>query len=124
MPEARNVIYKRGHTIDPKGYFVVEISTALNSLYVCAYSAVGPESYVVEYKGQNARETMQRFGSDFNIMAMCLAFRNDRLVLRNPRNMSFGRQQSESSPLRSNLEASTNIELETTSKKQPKVPKT
>jgi len=124
LPEARNVIYKRGHTIDPKGFFVVEVSTAFNSLYVCAYSAVGPESFVVEFKGQSARETLQRFGSDFNIMAMCLTFRQDRLVLRNPRNMSFGRQQSESSPPRSNLEGSTNIELESTSKKKLKAPKT
>ena len=84
------MIYKRGHTIDPKGFYIVEISTANQSLYVAAYSAVGPESFVIHFKDGEARDTMNRFGSDFNVMAMCLVFRNNRLVLRNPRHLFPG----------------------------------
>ena len=102
MPESRNVIYKRGHTIDPKGFFIVEISTVDTSLFITAYSAVGPESFVLHFKNDEAREAMHRFGSDFNIMAMCLMFRNDRLVLRNPKNLFGGssRLNSQQTPFR------------------------
>jgi len=59
----------------------------MQSLYVTAYSAVGPESFVLHFQDQEARETLRKFGTDFNIMAMCLTFKNERLVLRHPKNM-------------------------------------
>jgi hypothetical protein len=65
---------------------VVEISTYLSDLYITAYSTVGPESFVIVNKGIQARYILRSFGSDFKIMAMCLGFKNCRLVLRNPRN--------------------------------------
>lgn len=68
------MIYKRGHHIEPKGFFVVEISSVMNSLYIAAYSAVGPESFVIFFKDQEARDILHKFGTDFNIMAMCLMF--------------------------------------------------
>jgi hypothetical protein len=87
LPEYRNVIYKRGHEIEPKGFFVVEISSAMQSLYIVAYSAVGPESFVIHFQDDDARNILHKFGADFNIMAMCLCFKNDRLVVRHPKNL-------------------------------------
>jgi hypothetical protein len=94
LPEHRNVIYKRGHQIEPKGFYVIEISSAMQSLFIAAYSAVGPESFVLHFKDEEARSTLHKFGTDFNIMAMCLSFRNDRLVLRHPKNLFSQRNQS------------------------------
>ena len=81
------VLYKRGHHIEPKGYFIVEISSELSTLFVTAFSAVGPESFVVIYRNKDAFSTLHTFGNDFNLMAMCLTFKNERLVLRNPKNL-------------------------------------
>ena len=87
LPISRQVLYKRGHTIQPKGYFIVEMSTEMGKLYIAAYSAIGPESFLIHLKDRDAHKTIKRFASDFNLMAMCLAFRNDKLVLKNPRNL-------------------------------------
>ncbi len=62
---------------------------------------MGPESFVMFLKDEEARNTLYKFGTDFNIMALCLTFRNDRLVLRNPSSIFLNnRANSQSTPLR------------------------
>lgn len=56
-------------------------------MFIAAYSAIGPESFLIQLKDQIAEQTLRRFASDFNIMAMCLSFRNERLVLHNPKRL-------------------------------------
>jgi hypothetical protein len=52
-------------------------------------------------KDEEARNTLYKFGTDFNMMALCLTFRNDRLVLRNPKSIFLSnRANSHSTPLR------------------------
>jgi hypothetical protein len=81
------VLYKRGHHIEPKGYFIVEISSELSTLFITAFSAVGPESFDLIYKNKDSYNILHTFGNDCNLMAMCLTFRNERLVIRNPKNL-------------------------------------
>jgi hypothetical protein len=81
------VLYKRGHHIEPKGYFIVEISSELSTLFITAFSAVGPESFVLIYKNKDSYDILHTFGNDCNLMAMCLTFKNERLVIRNPKNL-------------------------------------
>lgn len=81
------VLYKRGHHIEPKGYFIVEISSELSTLFITAFSAVGPESFVLIYKNKDSYNILHTFGNDCNLMAMCLTFRNERLVIINPKNL-------------------------------------
>jgi len=87
LPITRSVIYKKGHNIYPKGYFIVEISSEMNKLYIAAFSTVNHESFLLHLKDQDAESTLQKFGNDFNVLAMCLKFKNDRLILRNPKNI-------------------------------------
>ncbi len=87
MPVSRSVLYKRGHNIEPKGYFIVEISKDKRTLFIAAFNSYGPESYLMTMKDTVAEVTLQKFSSDFNLMAMCLLFRNDRLVIRNPKHV-------------------------------------
>jgi hypothetical protein len=73
--------------VEPKGYFVIEISSFLDFLYITAFSSFGPESFVINFKNQEAKDVLQMFGNDFSMMAMCLSFHKDRMVLKNPRNL-------------------------------------
>jgi len=74
---------------------------------------------VLHLRHEDARSSLRKFGTDLNLMAMCLTFRNDKLSLRNPKNLFTLRQAS--TPV--NFEA-TNIMIdpkiynETTDRKQ------
>ncbi len=48
LPETRIVLYKRSHLIEPKGYFVVEISTLLDELFITAFSVVRSDTYLLK----------------------------------------------------------------------------
>lgn len=41
------MLYKKGHYIAPKGYFIVEISTMSDSLFISAHSVVGPDTFLL-----------------------------------------------------------------------------
>jgi hypothetical protein len=49
------VLYKKGHNIEPKGYYIVEISTELTELFVAAFSVVGPESFLIKFMEKEAQ---------------------------------------------------------------------
>ncbi len=95
---SRSVLYKRGHNIEPKGYFIVEISKDKRSLFIAAFNSYGPESYLMTLKDNIAELTLQKFSSDFNLMAMCLAFRNDRLLIKDPKNILKNTWWQQSNP--------------------------
>ena len=54
---SRSVLYKRGHNIEPKGYFIVEISKDKRSLFIAAFNSYGPESYLMTLKDNIAELT-------------------------------------------------------------------
>lgn len=84
LPVSRCVFYKKGHTINPKGYFIVEIASETSTLYITAFSVLNSESHVIQFHNEHATGILQRFGSNFNLMAVCLAFSGEKLILRNP----------------------------------------
>jgi hypothetical protein len=49
------VVYKRSHLIEPKGYFIVEISTLLDELFVTAFSVVRSDTYLLKLQGEHAK---------------------------------------------------------------------
>lgn len=87
LSESRIVLYKKGHKIEPRDFYIVEISTESDSLYIAAYSVTSSESFLIHQKGQQAQNTILRFGYDFSMMAMCLSFNGNRLVLKSTRTL-------------------------------------
>jgi hypothetical protein len=82
LPISRSVLYKKGHYIAPKGYFIVEISTQSDSLFISANSIVSPDTFLLHLQGLRAQTTLRRFGYDNKLMAVSLLFKGDSLQLR------------------------------------------
>ena len=61
---------------------MVEISTENSCLYIAALSTHNSECYALKISD---RSVIKSFGSDFSVMATCLGFRGDKLVLRLPK---------------------------------------
>lgn len=51
LSESRVVIYKKGQIVAPKDYFIVEISTEHDQLFVAAYSVINNESFLLTERG-------------------------------------------------------------------------
>jgi hypothetical protein len=78
-------LYKKGKQLG-KGYYIVEISSNNNSLYVAAYDVESPESLLIELSEKKAQEILAQFQNDYEKMATSLNVINKRLVLLNPVN--------------------------------------
>jgi hypothetical protein len=76
------VRYKKGHHIEPKGFFVVEISTLGSQLFIAALSTYNSECYALRISN---RSVIKSLGSDFGVIASCLCFRGDKLVYKRPK---------------------------------------
>lgn len=92
----------------------------MNDLYIAAFSASGPESFVIAQKGREARKTLDVYGSDLSLMALCLSFKHDKLVLRDPRALFYSSEHmSASMPLTSGANDESrelmNLEVQNTS---------
>lgn len=83
LDENRIVLFKKGLQLG-QGYFIVEISTNNQCLFIAAYDVESPESLLIELPEKKAEEIMKEFNSDYDAMASCLQVLNKRLVLLNP----------------------------------------
>lgn len=83
LDENRIVLYKKGLQLG-QGYFIVEISTNNQCLFIAAYDVESPESLLIELPEKKAEEILKEFNSDYDQMASCLQVLNKRLVLLNP----------------------------------------
>ncbi len=81
-------MFKKGKQLG-KGYYIVEISSNNNSLYIAAYDVESPESFLIELSEKKAQEILVQFQNDYEKMATSLNVINKRLVLLNPVNSLY-----------------------------------
>ena len=84
LDENRIVLYKKGRQLG-SGYYIVEISSNNQSIYIAAYDVESPESLLIELPEKKAEEIMKEFDKDYEALADCLQIMNRRLVLLNPK---------------------------------------
>ena len=68
-----------------QGYYIIEISSNNQSIFIAAYDVETPESLLIELPEKKAEDIMKEFGQDYELMASCLQVMNKRLVLLNPK---------------------------------------
>jgi hypothetical protein len=83
LDENRIVHYKKGKQLGV-GYYIVEISSNSQYLYIAAYDVESPESFLIELPEKKAKELMVEFTNNYELMANSLQIMNKRLVLLNP----------------------------------------
>lgn len=84
LDENRIVLYKKGRHLGKGGYYIVEISSNNQNLFIAAYDVESPESLLIELPEKKAEEIMKEFNGDYEMMANCLQVMNNRLILLNP----------------------------------------
>jgi len=65
LDENRIVLFKKGMQLG-QGYFIVEISTNNQCLFIAAYDVESPESLLIELPEKKAEEIMKEFNSDYD----------------------------------------------------------
>jgi hypothetical protein len=83
LDENRIVLHRRGKQLG-QGYYIVEISSNNNKLFIAAYDVESPESLLIELPEKRAQEILGEFQQDYEMMADSLQVVNKRLVLLNP----------------------------------------
>lgn len=58
------VVYKKGRQLGD-GYYIIEISSNSDSLYITTFDVERSQSIVLEIQGQQAAECLQKFEYDF-----------------------------------------------------------
>ena len=68
------------------GYYIVEISSNSESLFITAFNVECAESLVIQIDGEKSKDYLKKFDYDFEQIASCLKVRENplRLVLLNP----------------------------------------
>lgn len=68
------------------GFYVVEISSTADTLYITAFNVEFAQSLLLEIRQPQAKEVLQKFEFDFDQICMCLRVEDDgkRFVLLNP----------------------------------------
>lgn len=68
------------------GYYVVEISSTADTLYITAFNVEFAQSLLLEIRQPQAKEVLKKFEFDFDQISMCLRVEDDgkRFVLLNP----------------------------------------
>ena len=65
------------------GYFIVEISQTESKLNIAAFDVETPESLLIEFPNDRAKDIMAQFQNNFENMANSLQVNNKRLILLN-----------------------------------------
>lgn len=84
LNENRVVLYKKGKQLG-KGYYIVEVSSNNNSLFIAAFDVESPESFLIELPDKRAQDILKEFSNDYEAVASSLQVINRRLVLLNPK---------------------------------------
>lgn len=61
-------MYKKGKQLG-NGYFIVEISSNNNNLFIAAYDVESPESLLIELPEKKAQEILNEFNNDYESIA-------------------------------------------------------
>ena len=67
-----------------EGYFVVEISSTHDTLFITAFNVERADSLLIEIQQPQAKEVLEKFEFDFDQLAQCLRVEEDRFILLNP----------------------------------------
>jgi len=84
LDEKRIVLYKKGKQLDDRGYYIVEISTNNDTLFVAAYDVESPESLLIQIPQKRAQEIMEKFNNSYEELASNLHVAAGKLILVNP----------------------------------------
>ena len=68
LDENRIVLYKRSKQLG-QGYFIVEISSGNDHLYIAAFDVESPESLLIELPEKRAQEILNEFANDYDRLA-------------------------------------------------------
>lgn len=69
LDENRIVLYKKGHQLGKKGYYIVEISSNNDFLFIAAYDLESTESFLIELKDKKAQAILEQFGNKYDAIA-------------------------------------------------------
>lgn len=58
LDENRIVLYKKGHQLG-QGYYIVEISSNNQQIYIAAYDVESPESFLIDLPEKKAQEILE-----------------------------------------------------------------
>ena len=58
LDENRIVLYKKGHQLG-RGYYIVEISSNNQQIYIAAYDVESPESFLIDLPEKKAQEILE-----------------------------------------------------------------
>ena len=84
LDENRIVLFKKGRSLG-QGYYIVEISSSNDNLFIAAYDVESEESLLIELPKRRASDILNEFNNDYEAMASSLQVMNKRLVLLNPK---------------------------------------
>jgi hypothetical protein len=84
LDENRIVHYKKGKQLG-NGYYIVEISSNSNNLFIAAYDVESTESFLITLPEKRANDLMVEFENNYELMASSLQVMNKRLYLLNPK---------------------------------------
>jgi E3 ubiquitin-protein ligase TRIP12 len=97
LDENRIVHYKKGKQLG-NGYYIVEISSNSNNLFIAAYDVESTESFLITLQEKRASELMVEFENNYELMASSLQVMNKRLYLLNPKYLADQKAQQEQVP--------------------------
>lgn len=97
LDENRIVHYKKGKQLG-NGYYIVEISSNSNSLFIAAYDVESTESFLITLPEKRASEIMVEFENNYELMASSLQVMNKRLYLLNPKYLADQKANQENIP--------------------------
>ena len=83
------MLYKKGKQLDDRGYYIVEISTNNDTLFIAAYDVESPESLLIQIPQKRAQEIMEKFNNSYEELASNLHVAAGKLVLVNPVRISL-----------------------------------
>ena len=84
LDEKRIVLYKKGKQIDDEGYYVVEISSSNEFMYIAAYDVESPESLLITLPQKRAQDILEKFNNSYEELASNLHIQANKLILVNP----------------------------------------
>lgn len=71
LDENRIVLFKKGKQVG-RGYYIIEISSNNESLYIAAYDVESPESFLIELPERKAQEILTHFNNNYEEIASAL----------------------------------------------------
>lgn len=85
LPEERQIVFKSGRHIGTLGlYYVIEVSIWENHLFIAAFDTNSSESLMIKIKPDKFEFILQKFDSNYELMADSVHIDHKRLILVDP----------------------------------------